>query len=132
SSHDTVVIIWDEAKSEAYHLRQENVIIHEFTHVIDFMSGEIDGVPPIEKSKYSEWSRVLNGEFDKLNKIALKNKNWGKYELLGSYASTDEAEFFAVATERFFGSPQSLKEKFPELYNELENFYKIDPIKLVA
>lgn len=132
SSHDTVVIIWDEAKSEAYHLRQDNVIIHEFTHIIDFMDGEIDGVPPIEMSKYNEWSRVLNSEFDKLNEVALKNKNWGKYELLGSYASTDEAEFFAVATERFFGSPKSLKEKFPELYHELKNFYKIDPIKLVV
>ncbi|MCK9491931.1 MAG: zinc-dependent peptidase [Sulfurimonas sp.] len=132
SSHDTVVIIWDEAKSEAYHLRQDNVIIHEFTHIIDFMDGEIDGVPPIEKAKYNEWSRVLNSEFDKLNKVALKNKNWGKYELLGSYASTDEAEFFAVATERFFGSPDSLKENFPELYSELKNFYKIDPTKLVV
>ncbi|HUH42461.1 MAG TPA: M90 family metallopeptidase [Sulfurimonas sp.] len=132
SSHDTVVIIWDEARNEAYQLRQSNVIIHEFTHIIDFMDGEIDGVPPIEMSKYNEWSRVLNSEFDKLNEVALKNRNLGKYELLGAYASTNEAEFFAVATERFFGSPESLKENFAELYHELENFYKIDPLKLIV
>lgn len=132
SSHDTVIIIWDEAKSEAYQLRQDNVIIHEFTHIIDFMDGEIDGVPPIEMSKYNEWSRVLNSEFNRLNKVALKNRNLGKYELLGAYASTNEAEFFAVVTERFFGSPKSLKENFPELYHELENFYKIDPLKLIV
>ncbi|MFA5460449.1 MAG: M90 family metallopeptidase [Sulfurimonas sp.] len=132
SSHDTVVIIWDEAKSEAYQLRQSNVIIHEFTHIIDFMDGEIDGVPPIEMSKYNEWSKVLNSEFERLNEVALKNRNLGKYELLGAYASTNEAEFFAVATERFFGSPESLKENFAELYHELENFYKIDPLKLIV
>jgi MtfA peptidase len=132
SSHDTVIIIWDEAKSEAYHLREDNVIIHEFTHILDFMDGEIDGVPPIERSKYNEWSRVLNSEFNRLNKVALKDKDWGKYELLGAYASTNEAEFFAVVTERFFGSPESLKENFAELYHELENFYKIDPLKLIV
>ena len=132
SANDTVVIIWDEARSEAYQRGQDNVIIHEFAHEIDFMNGEIDGVPPIEKSKYEEWSRVLNSEFNKLREVALENRNWGKYELLGSYASVDEAEFFAVITERFFGSPEILKTNFPELYNELENFYKIDPIKLVV
>lgn len=129
SANDTVIIIWDEAKREAYHLRHNNVIIHEFTHEIDFMNGEIDGVPPLEKSKYDEWSRVLNSEFNKLSEVALKDRNWGKYELLGSYASTNEAEFFAVVTERFFESPKSLQTNFPELYNELQGFYKTDLIQ---
>lgn len=131
SANDTVIIIWDEAKSEAYHLRHNNVIIHEFTHEIDFMDGEIDGVPPLEKSKYDEWSRVLTNEFNNLNEVAIENSNWGKYKLLGEYASTNKAEFFAVATERFFESPKNLQTNFPELYNELENFYKINPLKLV-
>jgi hypothetical protein len=50
---------------------------------------------------------------------------------LGAYAATNEAEFFAVVTERFFESPQSLKKHFPELYNELKEFYKIDTVALV-
>lgn len=129
SANDTVVIIWDEAKSEAYQLRDNNVIIHEFAHEIDFMDGEIDGIPPLEKSKYNEWSRVVHGEFNKLSEIALKDREWGKYKLLGSYASTNEAEFFAVLTERFFESPQSLQNNFPQLYSELEAFYKINPLK---
>jgi len=131
SSDDTVIIVWHDAKSEAYHLRHDNVIIHEFAHEIDFMDGEIDGIPPIEKSKYNEWTNILFEDYKKLNKIVLKDRDWGKYKLLGSYASTNEAEFFAVVTERFFETPHSLKKHFPELYNELKDFYNIDTIDLI-
>ncbi|MDD4854529.1 MAG: zinc-dependent peptidase [Sulfuricurvum sp.] len=77
----------------------------KFAHEIDFMDGEIDGVPPIEQSKY---------------------------ELLGAYAASNEAEFFAVVTERFFESPVSLKLHFPELYDEFKDFYMIDTTQLFS
>jgi len=129
SANDTVIIIWHDAKHEAYHPRKENVIVHEFAHEIDFMDGEIDGVPPLERSKYHEWTNVLYKEFQKLNSVALKNRDWGDYKFIGEYAATNEAEFFAVLTERFFESPKSLKAKFPDLYNELKDFYRTDPAK---
>ena len=132
SANDTVILVWHDAKFEAYHLRHDNVIIHEFAHEIDFMDGEIDGVPPLENSKYHEWTSVLFEEYQKLNNIAIKDREWGKYKLLGSYAATNEAEFFAVVTERFFESPHSLNSHFPELYNELKDFYKIDTLSLVS
>ncbi len=131
SSNDTVIIIWHEAKQEAYHLRHNNVIVHEFAHEIDFLDGEIDGIPPIEKSRYDAWCRVLFDDFQKLSEVSLKNRDWGKYKLLGSYAATNEAEFFAVVSERFFESPHALKKAFPELYNELKDFYKIETTELV-
>ncbi len=131
SANDTVVIAWHDAKYEAYHLRHNNVIVHEFAHEIDFMDGEIDGIPPIERSKYNGWIHILIKEFDALNKVVLKNRDWGKYKLLGSYAATNEAEFFAVLSERFFESPHALQRDFPELYNELKGFYNIDTVKLV-
>ena len=127
SANDTVIIIWHDAKREAYHPRKENVIVHEFAHEIDFMDGEIDGIPPLERSKYHEWTNVLYKEFKKLNDIALKNRDWGDYKFIGEYAASNEAEFFAVLTERFFESPKSLKQKFPDLYNALKDFYKTDP-----
>ena len=131
SANDTIILIWHDARREAYHLRHNNVIVHEFAHEIDFLDGEIDGVPPIEKSKYDEWSRVLFGDFQKLSEIATKNRDWGKYKLIGDYAATNEAEFFAVVSERFFESPHALKKAFPELYNELKDFYKIETTELV-
>ncbi len=132
SVNDTVVITWHEAKKESYQMRHNNIIIHEFAHEIDFMDGEIDGVPPIEQSKYDAWVNILYKEFNALNTIAVKNRDWGKYKLLGAYAATNEAEFFAVVTERFFESPVSLKFHFPELYNELKDFYLIDTADLFS
>ena len=131
SADDTVVLVWHDARYEAYHLRHDNVIVHEFAHEIDYMDGEVDGVPPLERSKYDSWTKVLLEDFKKLNSVALKNRNWGKYKLLGSYAATNEAEFFAVVTERFFESPHSLKRHFPELYKELKDFYNIDPAEIL-
>jgi len=131
SSNDTVVIIWDDARREVFHPRHDNVIVHEFAHEIDFMDGEIDGVPPIEKSKYNEWAHTVFKDFDTLQKISLKDREWGKYKFIGNYAATNEAEFFAVISERFFESPHSLQKKFPELYNELKSFYNIDTITLI-
>ena len=130
SANDTVVISWSDAKKEAYHLGKDNVIIHEFAHEIDYLDGEADGIPPLSGAKYSEWSRVLYENFNKLKAKAIANRYWGKYKILGSYAATNEAEFFAVATERFFQTPNSLKKHFPDLYKELKDFYKIDPAEL--
>jgi Mlc titration factor MtfA (ptsG expression regulator) len=132
SANDTVVITWNEAKKESYHMHRSNVIIHEFTHEIDFMDGEIDGIPPMEHSKYHGWITILTKEFDTLSAIVHKNRDWGKYKLLGSYAAGNEAEFFAVVTERFFEMPEALKLHFPELYSELQNFYQMDTAELFS
>ena len=131
SANDTVVISWNDAKKEAYHIGKENVILHEFAHEIDFLDGEIDGIPPLSEAKYKEWSEVLYRDYNKLKAKAITNRYWGKYKILGDYAATNEAEFFAVATERFFGTPKSLKHHFPELYKELKDFYKLDPAEFV-
>lgn len=130
SSNDTVIIIWDAAKREVFHPRHDNVIVHEFAHELDFMDGEIDGVPPIEKSKYNEWAHTVFKDFDALQKVSLKDRDWGKYKFIGEYAATNEAEFFAVATERFYESPKSLKKHFPDIYNELKQFYHVDPAEV--
>ena len=125
SSSDTVVLSWSDTKKDAYHLHRDNVVIHEFAHEIDFLDGVSDGTPPMPYSKYHEWAKILSRDFNKLQEITLKNRNWGKYRLIGAYAATNEAEFFAVVTERYFENPEGLKKHFPKLYDELEDFYKI-------
>ena len=125
SSSDTVVLSWSDAKKDAYHLHNNNVIVHEFAHELDFLDGVADGTPPMTNSKYHEWAQVLSHDFNRLQDVALKNRNWGKYKLIGAYAATNEAEFFAVVSERYFEKPEQLKKHFPALYNELEDFYKI-------
>ena len=124
SASNTVVISWHDAKNDAYHLHENNVIVHEFAHEIDFLDGSADGIPPLPYAKYSEWAKVLSHEYNKLSAVALKNRDWGKYKLIGSYAATNEAEFFAVVTERYIEKPEALKKHFGELFEELNSFYK--------
>ncbi|ADN08557.1 zinc-dependent peptidase [Sulfurimonas autotrophica] len=125
SASDTVIVAWHDAKKDAYHLHENNVMLHEFAHEIDFLDGSADGTPPLPYSKYHEWAKVLSQEFNKLSKVALRNRDWGKYKLIGSYAATNEAEFFAVVTERYFEKSEALKKHFPELFKELNSFYKV-------
>ena len=132
SAGDTVVIAWNEAKRQAYHLRHHNVVIHELAHVLDFENGAFDGVPPLERSRYHRWTRVLYRRFKALRARAEKGRGWSDYRLIGSYAATNEAEFFAVVTELFFQKPKTLQRHFPDIYRELRDFYGLDTATLFA
>jgi hypothetical protein len=46
---------------------------------------------------------------------------------MDSYGATNEAEFFAVATETFFCRPAALAIEHPRLYAALTDFYRIAP-----
>ena len=126
SSGDTVVIAWNEAKRQAYHLRHHNVVLHEFAHVLDFEDGIPDGVPPLERSRYHRWTSVLYKHYQALKQRSQKGRHWDDYRLIGEYAATNEAEFFAVVTELFFQKPHTLKSHFPDLYEEFKSFYGLD------
>jgi len=126
---DSVVISWNEAKKDAYHLRHNNVIIHEFTHELDFESGVVNGVPPLERSKYNEWINIIGKNYKEFKKKIITHKNLGKYKLINPYGATNEAEFFAVLSEMFWKNPKTLKLHFPDIYKEFKNFFNFDPAK---
>ena len=46
---------------------------------------------------------------------------------LRSYAGTNPAEFFAVATEAFFTMPVAMQHDKPALYDVLAGYYRQDP-----
>jgi len=48
---------------------------------------------------------------------------------LNPYGLTNEAEFFAVATESFFEKPEQLHKRTPDLYAVLKRFYGCDPLE---
>ncbi|WP_457597458.1 M90 family metallopeptidase [Hydrogenimonas sp.] len=130
SSGDTVVIAWSEACREALHLWPHNVIVHELAHVLDFEDGVADGTPPLSASLHRRWSATLYRRFRELKEAALKNRDWGEYRLIGEYAATNEAEFFAVISELFFQRPLTLKRHFPDIYGLLKSFYDLDTAEL--
>jgi len=96
-----------------------NVGYHEFAHVLDFEQGRADGVPGFMPwGSIKPWLDVMHDETARVEKHR---------SLLRDYAATNEAEFFAVATEVFFEQPEQMKEKHPELYALLVEAYGQDP-----
>ncbi len=130
SANGTVVISWQDIKHDIAEQQKNNVIIHEFAHELDFEDGVADGTPILESSHYKIWSEVFSKTFDTLKDQLNNGEMSVRSELLGTYALKNEAEFFAVCSERFFGSPQAFKAYFPDIYKELKLFYKLDTQKL--
>ena len=123
SSRDTVVLSWPDVQAEAYTHTDANVVIHEFAHILDFEDGLSDGLPPMGKAAATEWEHHFSHVFTQLNHALEHGYLSQKYHFIGSYAATDEAEFFAVLSERYFMQPETLQHHFPELFRLLDAFY---------
>ena len=102
-----------------------NVVIHEFAHHIDGLDGEMGGQPIIESPELrARWEAVFDRDF----KTLVDDIRSGRQPLIDPYAATNKAEFFAVTSEIFFDSPQSLHRQLPDVYTCLAAFYRIDPL----
>lgn len=117
-AHDNgvVVLSWDAVLATR---DGHNVVLHEFAHVLDGENGAFDGIPVIDGAPLAEWSRVLVEEFDRAQDEWLDDDE----PALDPYATTNRAEFFAVATEAFFEEPERLQQRLPEVYQLLQRFY---------
>lgn len=122
----TVVLSWNHSKHGAVNFEDgKNVVLHEFAHQLDQADGDSDGVPTLETANcYMSWGAVHGKEFDKLVHKTMKNHK----TVMDKYGATNEAEFFAVATESFFEKPRQMTKKHPELYDALKKYYGLDPI----
>jgi len=132
STHGTVIISWQDIEQDITERRTENVIIHEFAHELDFEDDIADGTPLLEDSNYQRWSDVFSKAFTTLKDLEDADMTSEGLEFLGNYALTNEAEFFAVCSERFFEKPHTLKTYFPHVYQELKRFYRLDTQKLFS
>lgn len=127
-----VVLAWDAVLSGIHHPEAGcNVILHEFAHQLDYEDGRADGAPLLgrgeslaeQKRRSADWSRVMRAGFEQLRARVQR----GQSSVLRDYGATNPAEFFAVATECFFGRPQELQRNHPELYEQMKWYYQQDP-----
>ena len=51
----------------------------------------------------------------------------GAETFLDPYAAEDEAEFFAVVSEKFFERPAAFRAAHPGIYALMQEFYGLDP-----
>lgn len=117
-----VVLAWRAV--DPANARGRNVVLHEFAHQLDLENGAVDGIPELPSARwYAEWARTWQREWMELR----RNIAAGQFSVFDSYAGTNEAEFFAVATELFFEQPALLCGEAPALYEELRQFFGVDP-----
>jgi MtfA peptidase len=121
----TVVFSWDAVKHGIKNTNDGlNTALHEFAHIIDLGDGHFDGTPPADDLEdIHAFAAVFATHY-----MELRDKPKSDIaRVLREYGATNEAEFFAVATEVFFEKPRPLKRRAPELYAELSRYYKADP-----
>lgn len=120
-----VILVWDAVRRTGRHAeRGHDVVLHEFAHQLDLLDGGADGTPPLASADARRrWAEVCSRAF-----LALRERRArGEPGLLDPYGATNEAEFFAVATETYFTRPLELAYEHPELYALLGDFYRFLP-----
>lgn len=120
-----VVLSWDDVERGVRDFTDgHNVVLHEFAHQLDHETGSTNGAPILRGPRaYQTWSKIFSREFAELQQDA----EHGRQKLLDHYGATNPAEFFAVATETFFEKPRAMQLYHYELYQQLKNYYQLDP-----
>jgi MtfA peptidase len=102
-----------------------NVVIHEFTHVLDMQDGQADGVPWLpDAAARRHWTGVLDAEWQTL----CERLDAGAPVALDDYAAEGPEEFFAVTSEAFFVAPGLLHAEHPAMYRLLAGYFQQDPL----
>jgi MtfA peptidase len=94
-----------------------NVGVHEFAHLVEREENEYGLPPEVPWMAVRQWLRYVARE------LAHPSRRGAR---VGSYAYTNEHEFFAVLAEYFFTSPDSLKRRDPALYAMLRDMFHQD------
>lgn len=120
----TVVLSWPAVIQGLRDSRDgHDTAVHEFAHVLDGADGAFDGTPELlRRQDYRPWARILERHY-----FRLQDGEAPERKVLRMYGATNEAEFFAVATESFFEKGKQMAREMPELYEALKGFYGRDP-----
>ncbi len=121
----SIVLSWKDIERNLYtHKDGQNLIYHEFSHLLDDRYGLTAGISETgEAIRDDEWSRTLAKTYRRL----IRDVQMGRRHILDPYGAQHPAELFSVATEAFFEQPAEVKRSLPELYNLFRSFYQVDP-----
>lgn len=126
--HGPVILSWADAE-EAGRGYTYNVVIHEFAHKLDMLNGEANGFPALHAGmQRAAWAQAFETAYADF----CRRVDSGSALEIDDYAAHSPAEFFAVLSETFFESPQSVVGCYPEVYAQLVLFYRQDPAARLA
>ncbi len=121
----SLVLAWDAVKAGAADASDgRNVVFHEFAHQLDYEDYSPDGVPLLSSREQElSWGSVMRVEFASLQAADAT----GIPTLLDHYGATNPAEFFAVTVEAFFERPKAMKNRHPQMFEQLQRYFQQDP-----
>lgn len=101
-----------------------SVVMHEFAHVLDMLDGQANGVPPqASRAERAAWMTTMEAEYQTFCNLLEQ----GRETAIDAYGAEGLEEFFAVAVEAFFVTPQALRADHPGLYALLSRYFRQDP-----
>jgi Mlc titration factor MtfA (ptsG expression regulator) len=132
-SYEDVALAADEAQRVAGY----NVVIHEFAHKLDMRNGDPNGFPPLHQGMSARaWKEAFAPAYDDFcrrveaaERLPARRVDAALAALpIDPYAAESSGEFFAVASEAFFETPELLAPAYPAVYEQLRLFYRQDPL----
>jgi Mlc titration factor MtfA (ptsG expression regulator) len=133
-----VMLSWEDVESAgAQDTPGYNVVIHEFAHKIDMLTGSANGAPPLSSEFHAgmsrnEWQATMRRAYDEfcaqVGRWEARGAREHEMPVIDPYAAEAPEEFFAVMSETFFTAPQEVRESFPGLYALLARYYRQDPL----
>ncbi|TCL09045.1 hypothetical protein BXY66_1087 [Shimia isoporae] len=129
-SRGPVILSWAHSAQGAADDRDgHNVVLHEFAHQLDDLSGRTDGAPVMaEGQEFAAWERDILEAYDR----HVQNVERGRKTVLDAYGAQNHEEFFAVAIETFFEKPDQLLEGEPKVYAQISQLLRLDPAQWKA
>ena len=122
-----VILSWKDSQQDTLNYRERNnVVIHEFAHQIDNLTGFPNGIPPLNKGQdFKNWETVFLSAYNTYVQ-AIEDDSRTFISMI-SYGAKNHEEFFAVAVEAFFQCPDILKFEMPDFYRQLSELFQLDP-----
>lgn len=119
-----VVLAWDETARSGI-IDGQNLVIHEFAHKLDMQNGVANGFPPLHADMDPGiWVAALSAGYDDFQYKCTRRKTIG----IDCYGASSPAEFFAVMSEVFFERPDIIQQHYPEIYDQLRQYYRQDTL----
>lgn len=120
-----LILSWDDVERDSYKPEQgHHVVLHEFAHKLDMLNGRANGMPPLHPTMPIEkWTDSLSKGYEKLTRRVESH-----HAHINAYATTNPAEFFAVMCEYFFTAPEILEDRYPDVYQQLKTYFKMDTL----
>ncbi len=120
-----VVLSWDDALQGGLNAEDGyNVVIHEFAHQLDSLTGHTNGIPVLREGQdYAAWEKAMLDAFHRhVDRVEI-----GHETLIDPYGATNHEEFLAEAIVTFFEKSQRLRSEEPALYSQLSQLLALDP-----